>query len=120
MSDEGQSSQDTLSNLSHEDRRFPPPEDLAASANVTAATYEQAAADPGGFWAEQAKRISWEVEPTEVLDWSNPPFAKWFADGTLNAAYNAWTDTSRPVTATGWPSTSRASPETPARSRTRS
>ena len=24
-----------------------------------------------------------------MLDWSNPPFAKWFADGTLNAAYNA-------------------------------
>jgi acetyl-CoA synthetase len=23
-----------------------------------------------------------------VLDWSNPPFAKWYADGTLNAAYN--------------------------------
>ena len=72
----------------HEDRRFPPPEELAASANVTAATYEQAAADSEGFWAEQAKRLSWETEPTEVLDWSNPPFAKWFADGTLNAAYN--------------------------------
>ncbi|HEY5981053.1 MAG TPA: acetate--CoA ligase [Microlunatus sp.] len=86
---EAQSSNKGLSNLSHEDRRFPPPEDLAASANVTAATYEQAAADPEGFWAEQAKRISWAVEPTEVLDWSNPPFAKWFADGTLNAAYNA-------------------------------
>lgn len=40
------------------------------------------------FWAEQAKRITWETEPTEVLDWSNPPFAKWFADGMLNAAYN--------------------------------
>ena len=25
---------------------------------------------------------------TEVLDWSNPPFAKWFADGELNVAYN--------------------------------
>ena len=89
MSDEAQSSDQGLSNLLHEDRRFPPPEDLAASANVTAATYEQAAADPDAFWAEQAKRLSWEVEPTEVLDWSNPPFAKWFADGTLNAAYNA-------------------------------
>lgn len=28
------------------------------------------------------------MEPTETLDWSNPPFAKWFADGKLNVAYN--------------------------------
>ena len=81
-------SDEALENLLHEDRRFPPPPDLAANANVTAATYEQAAADPEAFWAEQAKRISWDTEPTEVLDWSNAPFAKWFADGTLNAAYN--------------------------------
>lgn len=79
---------EALSNLLHEDRRFPPPDDLAASANVTAETYRQAEADNEAFWAEQAKRISWVQEPTEVLDWSNPPFAKWFADGTLNAAYN--------------------------------
>jgi acetyl-CoA synthetase len=80
--------EEALSNLLHEDRRFPPPEEMAANANVTAATYEHAAADFDGFWAEQAKRLSWGVEPTEVLDWSNPPFAKWYADGTLNAAYN--------------------------------
>ena len=29
-----------------------------------------------------------QAEPTETLDWSNPPFAKWFADGKLNVAYN--------------------------------
>lgn len=79
---------EALSNLLHEDRRFPPPEELAAAANVTAETYAAAEADGDGFWAEQAKRISWAQEPTQVLDWSNPPFAKWFADGTLNAAYN--------------------------------
>jgi acetyl-CoA synthetase len=79
---------EALSNLLHEDRRFPPPPELAADANVTAETYEHAAADFEGFWAEQAKRLSWGVEPTQVLDWSNPPFAKWYADGTLNAAYN--------------------------------
>jgi acetyl-CoA synthetase len=81
-------SDDALSNLSHEERRFPPPAELAASANVTAETYAAAEADFDGFWAEQAQRISWGTAPTEVLDWSNPPFAKWFADGTLNAAYN--------------------------------
>jgi acetyl-CoA synthetase len=79
---------DALDNLLHEDRRFPPPAELAADANVTAETYAEAEADFEGFWAKQAKRLSWETEPTEVLDWSNPPFAKWYADGTLNAAYN--------------------------------
>jgi acetyl-CoA synthetase len=81
-------SDDALSNMLHEDRRFPPPPELAAHANVTAETYAQADADLEGFWAEQAKRLSWETEPTQVLDWSNPPFARWYADGTLNAAYN--------------------------------
>jgi acetyl-CoA synthetase len=79
---------DALDNLLHEDRRFPPPADLAANANVTADTYAEAKADFDGFWAKQAKRLSWQTEPTQVLDWSDPPFAKWFADGTLNAAYN--------------------------------
>jgi acetyl-CoA synthetase len=79
---------DALDNLLHEDRRFPPPAELAAHANVTAETYAEAEADFEGFWAKQAKRLSWQTEPTQVLDWSNPPFAKWYADGTLNAAYN--------------------------------
>src|ERR671917_1682443 len=81
-------SDEALENPLHEDRRFAPPPELAANANVTAATYEQGAEDPEAFWAEQAKRISWSTEPTSALDWSNPPFAKWYADGTLNAAYN--------------------------------
>ncbi len=83
-----EASGETLSNLSHEERRFPPPADLAAHANVTAATYAEAAEDRLAFWAKQAERISWGTAPNETLDWSNPPFAKWYADGTLNAAYN--------------------------------
>jgi acetyl-CoA synthetase len=79
---------EALDNLLHEDRHFAPPADLAANANVTAETYAEAEADFEGFWAKQAKRLSWETEPTQVLDWSNTPFAKWYADGTLNAAYN--------------------------------
>ncbi|HNM96341.1 MAG TPA: acetate--CoA ligase [Marmoricola sp.] len=79
---------ETLANLSQEDRRFEPPAELAANANVTADWYAKAAADPEAFWAEQAKRIEWGAQPTQVLDWSNPPFAKWYADGTLNASVN--------------------------------
>ncbi|MFR9724368.1 acetate--CoA ligase [Streptomyces sp. MS19] len=81
-------SNESLANLMTEERRFPPPAEVTADANVTAAAYEAAAADRLGFWAEQARRLSWATEPTETLDWSNPPFAKWFADGRLNVAYN--------------------------------
>lgn len=77
-----------ISNLSHEDRVFEPPTDLAASANVKAEIYEQAAADRVKFWGEQADRLDWGTPFTEVLDWSNAPFAKWFVGGTLNASYN--------------------------------
>ncbi|WP_329148372.1 acetate--CoA ligase [Streptomyces sp. NBC_01456] len=81
-------SNESLANLLKEERRFAPPADLAAHANVTAAAYEQAAADRLGFWAEQAERLSWDTAPTQTLDWSHAPFAKWFADGKLNVAYN--------------------------------
>jgi acetyl-CoA synthetase len=79
---------DAMSALMHETRRFPPPEDLAAEANATASLYDEAAADRLGFWEKQARYLSWDKPWDEVLDWSNPPFAKWFVGGTLNVAYN--------------------------------
>ncbi|XRQ07035.1 acetate--CoA ligase [Actinomadura welshii] len=81
-------SQETLSNLLQETRRFAPPAELAESANVKADAYERAAEDPLGFWAEQADRLTWSKRWDDVLDWSNPPFAKWFVGGELNVAYN--------------------------------
>ncbi|RBM18931.1 acetate--CoA ligase [Streptomyces sp. PT12] len=81
-------SNESLANLMTETRRFAPPAEVAADANITAAAYETAAADRLGFWAEQARRLSWATPPSETLDWSNPPFAKWFADGRLNVSYN--------------------------------
>jgi acetyl-CoA synthetase len=84
----GAAQSEALSNLMHEQRRFEPPAELAANANLKADAYDRAAADFEGFWAEQAKRLTWATEPTETLDWSNAPFAKWYADGKLNAAYN--------------------------------
>lgn len=80
--------EDTLANLSREERRFAPPEDLAANANLKADAYDAATADREGFWAEQAERLSWDTKWDQVLDWSNPPFAKWYVGGKLNAAYN--------------------------------
>ena len=76
--------------MTDQQQTFPPPEEFAAQANVTAEIYDEAASKGPEFWAEQARELlSWSQEFTETLDWSNPPFAKWFADGTLNAAYNA-------------------------------
>ncbi|MFC6286886.1 acetate--CoA ligase [Nocardioides sp. GCM10027113] len=79
---------ETLSNLLHENRRFEPPAGLAAEANVKEEAYDRAAADREAFWAEQAERLDWGKKWDRVLDWDNPPFAKWFSGGTLNAAYN--------------------------------
>ena len=81
-------SNESLSNLLHEARRFPPSREFAAQANVTADAYERAAADRLGFWAQAAKRLQWAQPWDEVLDWSDPPFAKWFTGGRLNAAVN--------------------------------
>lgn len=81
-------SDQTLSNLLKEDRRFEPPADLAADANLKEEAYERARSDREAFWAEQAERLSWEQPWDRVLDWDDPPFAKWFVGGRLNAAYN--------------------------------
>jgi acetyl-CoA synthetase len=68
---------------------FDPPEEFRKQANVTdESIYESADADYEGFWAEQARALDWATEPTQVLDWSDPPFAKWFADGKLNVSHN--------------------------------
>ncbi len=69
---------------------YAPPAEFTAQANISDATiYDTAKSDPDAFWAEQARtRLTWSKPFTEVLDWSNPPFAKWFADGELNVAFN--------------------------------
>jgi propionyl-CoA synthetase len=45
--------------------------------------------DPEGFWAEQAKLVHWQKPFGKVLDFSRPPFAKWFVGGETNLCYNA-------------------------------
>ncbi len=77
-------------NLLREDRNFPPSEDFAANANATQQLYTKAESNRPEFWAEQAReRLTWDTPFTETLDFSEAPKARWFADGTLNAAYNA-------------------------------
>ncbi|WP_444668184.1 propionyl-CoA synthetase [Cereibacter changlensis] len=45
--------------------------------------------DPEGFWMEQAGKIDWVTPPTRALNGEKAPFYSWFADGTLNACWNA-------------------------------
>ncbi|WP_431778436.1 acetate--CoA ligase [Microbacterium aurantiacum] len=77
-----------IDHLLNETRRFSPPDGFAAQAVGSADLYARAAEDREGFWAEQARELHWHTPFTEVLDWSTPPFARWFGDGELNVAYN--------------------------------
>ena len=81
-------SDQTLSNLLHENRTFEPPAELAKNANAQSDMYEQAKQDRLAFWDKQAERLSWDTRWSQTLDWSNAPFAKWFVGGKLNVAYN--------------------------------
>jgi propionyl-CoA synthetase len=51
--------------------------------------YRRSIDDRDGFWSEQAGMIDWRSQPTQVCDYSRPPFAKWFVGGTTNLCHNA-------------------------------
>ncbi len=70
-------------------RRFRPSPEFAAQSVASESLYTDAQTDRLGFWATQARELlHWNKPFTQTLDWSNPPFAKWFDDGELNVAYN--------------------------------
>ncbi|WP_328804783.1 propionate--CoA ligase [Noviherbaspirillum galbum] len=51
--------------------------------------HQQSIRDPQGFWAKEAELIDWQRPFDKVLDYSNPPFTKWFVGGTTNLCHNA-------------------------------
>ncbi|WP_345411986.1 AMP-binding protein, partial [Pseudonocardia xishanensis] len=51
--------------------------------------FRAAVQDREGFWLQAAQALEWEQPPTRALDEANPPFYRWFPDGTLNVAHNA-------------------------------
>src|SRR5829696_7801474 len=68
---------------------FEPPKEFAENAVVTdESDVRRAEQDYEGFWAEQAEALHWDQKWDQVLDWSDPPNAKWFVGGKLNVAYN--------------------------------
>jgi acetyl-CoA synthetase len=79
----------SLDTLLLENRKFVPSDEFREQANYNdPGIYERAAKDPEGYWAEQAQQLTWFRPFQKTLEW-NPPHAKWFVDGKLNAAYNA-------------------------------
>ena len=64
------------------ERTFPPSPEFVADAVAHPDLHDAAAADRPGFWGEQARTLlDWRTPFTQTLDWSNAPFATWFADG---------------------------------------
>src|SRR5690348_16740255 len=88
MATEGQTLEQQLEELLDQET-FPPPDGFKDQAVVADdAIYESADQDYEGFWAERAEALHWDQKWDKVLDWSDPPFAKWFVGGKLNVAYN--------------------------------
>lgn len=74
--------------LLEESRRYEPPAGFREAAHVSDRTpYEEADRDREAYWAGWARELDWFREWDRVLEWE-PPYAKWFVGGTLNAAYN--------------------------------
>ena len=77
-----------------ETKLYDPPAALVQSAYVSGMDayrklVAETEADYEGFWARHARDLlSWKTPFTQVLDTSDAPFFKWFADGTLNVSYN--------------------------------
>ena len=77
-----------FSDLLREDRTFAPSADFRAHALVQDETiYAEAERDPEAFWARLAGELEWSRTWHTVLDWQ-PPNAKWFVGGTINASVN--------------------------------
>ncbi len=80
-------SNETLENLLNETRTFQPSDEFAANANAQPFIYAQANKDRLAFWDAAAEGLQWDRHWDQTLDWQ-PPFAKWFVGGRLNASVN--------------------------------
>ena len=84
----------SIESVLNETRTFPPSAEFVRQANIPGMdAYNRLCAEADtdftGFWGRLAREhLLWHKPFTEVLDESNSPFYKWFADGTLNASYN--------------------------------
>jgi len=74
--------------LLQENREFPPSDDFRKQANISdPEIWSKASKDREAYWAEWADQLDWHTKWDRVLEW-NPPYAKWFVGGKLNASVN--------------------------------
>jgi propionyl-CoA synthetase len=62
---------------------------LKQAVQTYAEAHRRSLADRDAFWRERAALIEWQTPFTEVLDYSRPPFARWFVGGRTNLCHNA-------------------------------
>ena len=79
---------DSIENLSTEDRTFSPTPEFTAQANAQADLYLEAEKDRLAFWDQQARALVWEKDWEKTLHWESP-YAQWFVGGKLNATVSA-------------------------------
>jgi acetyl-CoA synthetase len=97
MTAQGSGAAGKVSSVMQEARVFPPSAEFAQRARIGSLEeyrrlYDAAAADPEAFWHERARGLPWMKPYARVLDWQ-PPAARWFADGQINASaacLDAW------------------------------
>jgi acetyl-CoA synthetase len=74
--------------LLQENRSFPPSDEFKKHANNNdPAVWAKALQGREAYWASWAQQLDWETKWDTVLEW-NPPYAKWFVGGKINASYN--------------------------------
>jgi acetyl-CoA synthetase len=88
----------SMQSFAAESRKFPPPADLAAKAEVGSQEqyqqmYDRSVNEPDAFWLEQAESLHWFKKPTKAreYEWNTDTRTikhTWFADGELNISYN--------------------------------
>jgi len=88
MSGADNNHQETIQALLEEERWFEASKEFTEQANVNdSSLYDQSASGREKFWAKMAEGLDWFEPWHTVLEW-NPPYAKWFSGGKLNASYN--------------------------------
>lgn len=84
MAEERQEPSVTIEALMNEQRTFAPSREFVAQANISSPSVYSEGEDFETFWENRASSLLWRKKWTKTLDWSDPPFAKWFVDGKLN------------------------------------
>ena len=81
-----------IESVLHEHRSFPPPPAFASRARLQDPAlyerlYRESIDDPEAFFGKVARELPWLAPFSQVLDWSQKPFARWFVGGKTNASH---------------------------------